>query len=208
MSLSHLSRRQFSKLTSATILGIAASLSLSLTGCSAFADISAWIPLATAAIDGIVTVLGALMPPGVSTIVALVKAGLADLAAAIAQYNADSDPAHKATLLARIRTLLNDIALNFQAFLNSLNLGANPIITVIIGLSNVILAAIAGFMGQLPAPPATGGGSAKGMTVSTSYTLGGKRFPIVPKYYKRAADFARDYNAVAVADGHPEIVIR
>lgn len=204
-----LSRRQFSKLTSATLLGIAASLSLSLTGCSAFADISAWIPLATAAIDGIVTVLGALMPPGAGAIVALVKAGLADLAAAIAQYNGDSDPSHKATLLARIRTLLNDVALNFQAFLNSLNLGANPIITVIIGLSNVILAAIAGFQGQLPAPaPAAGGGSAKGMTVSTSYTLGGKRFPIVPKYYKRAADFARDYNAVAVADGFPQIVIK
>jgi hypothetical protein len=202
--MANLSRRQFSKLASATLLGLATSASISLTGCSAFANISAWIPVATTAIDGIVSLLGALVPPPAAAIISAVKAALADLGATIAQYNADTNPADKATLLSKIRTLLNDVASNFQNFLVQLNLAGNPIITIVIGLANIIFAAIAGFLNQLPPAPA----AAKGTTLSSTYHIAGANHQIVPKLYKSVGEFKKDFNAVCVADGHPEIAIK
>ena len=93
---------------------------------------------------------------------------------------------------------------NFQSFLDQLHIGTNPIETIIIGLANIFLAAIAGFLGQLPAPA----GGAKTKTLTTSFKLGGKSMVIVPRYYKHASDFKSDWNRVCAADQHPEIELK
>jgi hypothetical protein len=194
-----LTRREFSKRTGTGLLALATGLSFTLTGCNVFDSIANWIPTGIAAINGIITVLGALVPPQALVIISLVKAALADLAATVNQYRNDTEPTHKDTLLHKIRTILADIVQNFQSFLDALNLGSNPIEAVVIGLANIILSAIAGFIGQLPAPPA---GT---VPVATTFHVGGRQMPITPKLYKNNKGFIADYNQVAEIFHHPEI---
>jgi hypothetical protein len=198
-------RRNFvQRVGSFALLAIAAGSSVALVGCSVFANIVNWIPVGLAAIESIVTLLGPLVPPGALGIIMLIKAAFADLSAALNQYNSDSNPADKATLLAKIRTLLNDIAVNFQSFLNVLNLGNNPIVAIVIGLANIILNAIAGFLGQLPA--AAGGGGTRVMAATMK--VGAETRPITPKVYKSTGEFKRAFNAVCVANNHPEAELK
>lgn len=167
------------------------------SGSNVFKDILSWVPTAVSAINGIVTVLGPLMPPGSAAIITLIDAGLATLAATVTQYENDTNPADKATLEAKIRTILNDVLTNFQQFLGTLHLGMNPILAVVIGLANVILAAIMGFLGQLPP-----------VTANPTYRLNGLSHAVTPKFYKSVAAFKKDYNAVCAANNHPEIEIK
>jgi hypothetical protein len=193
-----MNRRQFGKTTGIGLLAVVTGGSVFMEGCSVFADIVSWTNIAGIALDGIVTVLGSFMPAGGLVIINAIKAFLTDLAGAATEYQNDTNPADKATLLAKIRTLLADIATNFQSFLQQINLGSNPIINVVIGIAQVILGAIMGFMGQLPA-------GAK--TLSATMTIGGKTMPVVPRYYKSANDFKRAYNDTVTSLGHPEIQI-
>lgn len=191
------SRRQF---TSTALFGAFVSvLPLALMGCGIFSDILTWTAVAGVALDGIVTVLGNFMPPGGAALITAIKSFLTDLAGAVTEYQNDTNPADKATLLAKIRSLLSDIATNFQSFLSQINLGNNPIVNIVLGLAQVILAAIAGFLGQLPA--------AGTKILSSSVSIGGKSITVVPKYYKRVADFKSDYNSVCAANGRTEIEI-
>lgn len=190
-------RRQFVERT-LLFLGVLMA-PFTMVACNVFSDILAWVPIGIAAVNGIVTVLGAFMPPGATAVIALVKAAFADLTATITQYQQDTNPADKATWEAKIATILNDIAANFQSFLNSLNLGNNPIEAIVIGLANVFLAAIAGFLGQLPSTS---------KTLAMTARVGTKSFTVVPKFYKKASDFKKDWNAVCSADGHPEIELK
>lgn len=194
-------RRQFT--SSLALLFVALAAPFAMLGCGIFSDILAWVPVGISAINGIVTVLGALLPPSAVSIIALIKTAFTDLTATINAYNADTNPADKATLLAKIRTLLAEIAANFQSFLDQLNLGNNPIEAIVIGLANVFLAAIQGFLGQLPAPA---GGATK--TLTATFRVDRKTMPLAPKYYKHPADFKHDWNLVCIADGHPEIEIQ
>jgi len=193
-----ISRRNCNKLWGSVALFLAAGISPFATGCGIFSDILAWTNIAGIAIDGIVNVLGPFMPPGGGQIIQLIKAFLTDLAGTVTEYENDTNPADKATLLAKIRTLLGDIATNFQSFLAQINLGANPIVNVVIGLAQVILAAIAGFLGQLPTPA----------TIPLRFSVSGKPLVVAPVYYKRVSDFKAAYNAVCIADGHTELELR
>lgn len=195
-----ISRRNYSKLCgSAALLCFGGILPFAMTGCGVFSDILAWTNIAGVAIDGIVTALGSFMPLGGVLIINAIKVFLADLAGAVTEYQNDTNPNDKATLLAKIRTLLTDIASNFQSFLAQINLGTNPIVNVVLGLAQVILAAIAGFIGQLPTGAAA---------LSPSIRIGTKVVTVTPKYYKHVQSFVADYNSVCVANGHVELEIR
>lgn len=191
-------RRGFNKTLGLGSLFVLIGSSLSLEGCSVFDSILTWVPIGLTALQGIVTVLGPLIGPAAG-IITLIKAAFADLSAAVSAYKNDTNPADKATLLAKIRTFLGDIVNNFQTFFNALNIGNNPILNIVIGLANVILAAIEGFMGQLPATGTK--------TPTTSFHVGTRQLTVTPKFYNRVSDFKHDYNAVASAGGHPEISI-
>ncbi|SRR5258708_6598253 len=197
-----MNRRNFVKGSYSGLLYLAIGGSaFTMTGCNVFDDILAWVPVGLTALEGITTVLGPLLGPGAAAVITIIKAGFADLSAAVSEYRSDTNPADKATLLARIRTFLSDIVNNFQSFLNALNLGNNPIINIVIGLVDVVLAAIEGFMGQLPpAPVGT-------KPVPKEFKLGTQVHVIVPKFYKSVGDFKRDYNSIATTNGHPEVII-
>lgn len=198
----NINRRIFIKNSSFSLLVLAIGSVASLSGCTAgsvFTNILSWIPTAVSAINGIVTVLGPFMPPGSAAIITLIDAALASLSATITEYNNDTNAADKATLLAKIRTILNDVSTNFQSFLNTLGLGTNPIVAVVIGLANIILSAIAGFLNQIPQSPTT---------TSISYRLNGMSHTVTPKLYKSVKAFKSDYNAMCVANNHPEIELK
>lgn len=196
-----LTRREFGKKTGLGFMALATGASISLTGCNVFDDILAWVPVGIAAINGIVTVLGPLVPPPAFAIITLVKAALADLTAAITQYRNDTNPADKDTLLHKIRTILADIVTNFQSFLDALNLGTNPIEAIVIGLASVILSAIEGFLGQLPQPtPAP--------APPAMVRLGSRNMPITAKLYKNTKDFKSAYNQICVVFHHEEIELK
>ena len=199
----NISRRVFAKVAGAGTLALAAGTSLFLVGCSVFDSILTWIPIGITAINGIVTVLGAFLPAGGAIIIGLVKAAFADLAATITEYKSDTNPADKATLLAKIKTILGDIVTNFQAFLNQLNIGGNPIEAVVIGLATGVLDALMGFFGQLPPAPAAG------KALSSTFRVGpnGRLVTIVPTIYKDVNAFKSAYNGVADSNGHPELDI-
>lgn len=192
-------RRNFVKGSSTGLLYLAVGSSLALDGCNVFDDILTWVPIGLTALNGIVTILGPLVGPGPLVILGLVKAAFADLSAAVSEYKNDTNPTDKATLLAKIRTFLGDIVSHFQDFLNALNLGNNPIVAIVIGLANIVISAIEGFMGQLPSTGVT--------TLTTTLQVGNKSVPIIPKYYKNVNDFKKAYNSFASTNGHPEIVI-
>lgn len=199
----NITRRAFAKVAGAGTLALAAGTSLLLVGCTVFDNLLTWIPIGITAINGIVTVLGAFLPPGGAIIIGLVKAAFADLAATITEYKSDTNPADKATLLAKIKTILGDIVTNFQSFLNQLNIGGNPIEAVVIGLASVVLNALMGFFGQLPAAPTAG------KALSNTFRVGpnGKPITIVPTTYKNVNAFRSAYNGVADSNGHPELDI-
>lgn len=191
-----MNRRSFAK---KSLLFLAVGSALSLDGCNVFDDILNWIPVGLTALQGIITILGSLIPPPALAIITVIKAGFADLLAAVKEYNADTNPADKATLLAKIRTFLNDIVNNFQSFLNALNLGNNPIVNIVIGLADIIISAIEGFMGQLPPSAPT--------PLAMTLHVGSKSVTVVPKFYKSVADFKKAYNSIATSNGHPEVII-
>ena len=115
------SRRHFNGI--AIFAALASAMPFALTSCGIFPDILAWTSVAGVALDGIVTALGSFMPPGGVALITAIKSFLSDLAGAVTEYQNDTNPADKAPLLAKIRTLLTDIAANFQSFLAQINLG-------------------------------------------------------------------------------------
>ena len=198
MIMKTVTRRDFGKLAGTGVLSLAAVGSMEFSGCSStvFSQILSWIPIGISAITGIVTVLGPLVPPQALLIIGLVKAAFADLSATVN----DPNPADKATWLAKIRTILNDIVTNFQSFLAQLNLGGNPIEAIVLGLAQVVLSALAGFLGQLPA--------AGGKTVSETFRIGrGRLVAYTPHFYKSVNEFKTAYNSVCVANNHQEVEI-
>ena len=171
--------------------------SMVMVGCTVFDDILTWIPVGLTALQGIVTVLGTLISPAAMQVIVLIKLGFTDLQAAVSQYNGDTNAADKATVLAKIRTILADLVTNFQSFLGDLSLGNNPVVNIVVGLANVILAAITGFEGQLPATTTK--------TLGTTFRVGNKVQTVVPKFYKKTSTFKSDYNAVCAQYNHPEL---
>lgn len=194
-------RRGFGKMAGTGMLALASGVSFTLTGCGVFDDILTWIPIGITAITGIVTVLGALVPPEGLVIINIVKAAFADLAATVTQYKNDTNPADKATLIAKIRTLLVDIVANFQSFLDQLNIGNSPIEAIVIGLANVVLSALAGFLGELPA-------TGTRMLSGTFHVGHSAPHTYSTHLYKRVKDFKSAYNAVCASHNHPEIEIQ
>jgi hypothetical protein len=197
-------RRGFLKMTGAGgLILCTGGASMLLEGCppasTIFADIVAWIPTAKNAFKGILTILGPFLPAGAQVLADAVFASLDTVAAAVAEYNA-APAAAKATALGKIRVVLQVVADNIQTFLNDFNLTGNPIIAVVIGLAEVILSTIAGFIGQLPIA-----GHKVGLG-RTSVTFSGVSKPIVPKM-RTLKQFRNDYNAVTEANGQSQIDI-
>jgi len=173
-----------------------------IEGCNAasvFANIENWVSVGEKAFAGIVTLLGPFLPPGATAIIAVVNASFATLMAAIKEYLA-SPAAGQPAILPKIEAALQSIADNIQTFLTALNITGNPIVAVVIGLAQLILATIAGFLNGLPVAK----NGAKTYRVRSVVTVGGQSAPIVPKM-RSISSFKSAYNGIAESNGHAEI---
>lgn len=191
-------RRNFLKMAgTGAIMVSAGGLSLATSGCNIIQDIQNWIPVGLAALNSIQTLLGPLVSPAVTPFITIIKTGFADLLAATQAYANDTNPADKATSIAKIQTALNDITTNFENLFNTLPGGA--IVSLAFGLAQIVLTTIAGFITQLPPAPAT-----SSLKMRTTFTIKGQAVNIVP--VKRSVRrFKGDWNSAAVAAGHPEL---
>lgn len=179
---------------------------LLLEGCAGIlATIEAWAPVAKNAVAGFVTILGPFLPPGSTVIIAAINASIDATVAAIMEYMA-APAANKNGLLAKIQLALKDIADNVQTFLHGLNIAGNPIVSVVIGLAQVLLSTIAGFINSLPIPtPAPAG--ARNVVMASEFRVGNQRVAIIPK--KRSlGGFKHDWNQVAEANGQSQIDLK
>jgi hypothetical protein len=174
--------------------------SLFMAGCtwsSVESAIAAYVPVGLAAFNGVLMLLSAagVIPPGTSTaigaLVVLIKAGFADLLAAVQEYQ-NAPAAQKVTFKEKIAELLTVLGDNIQKFMTDISVSDNKLLQLVTGLVSLILTALAGFSAQLPAP----------LAGRKKLTVGGK--PITPKLIS-LKDFKRQYNQLAGAASHPEI---
>ncbi len=175
-----------------------------LEGCGAnsatvFAQIEAWVAVGEKAFAGIVTLLGPFLPPGAQALIALVNAAFTTLLAAVQEY-LNSPAAGQPAILPKIEAALQAIADNIQMFLTALNITGNPIVAVVIGLAQLILATIAGFLNALP----VAAGGAKTYRVRSVVTVGGVSAQVIPKR-RSLSSFRGAYNSIAESNGHSEI---
>jgi hypothetical protein len=195
-----MTRRMFTKQTGAGILVLAAGgAAIALEGCSVsnvFTDVVNWEPVGKAAVQGIITLLqgAGLVSPGIGLLIPVILAGFDELLVDVKTYQALNPP--PAGALAKIVVVFNLIVSNFQDMLAQLNVTANPIITTVVGLAQIIIGTIAGFIGKLP--------TAAGKVLGNTFKVGGQMIAYVPQARTRRA-FKKDFNRVAVAGGHPEI---
>jgi hypothetical protein len=174
-----------------------------LSGCPSFGGItsaiSTYVPVGLAAFNGVLLLLtsAGVIPPGTSTaigaLVLLVKAGFADLLAAVQEYN-NAPAAQKVTVKEKISLILAVIAANIEKFASDIvgMVSDNKLLQVVTGLLTLILATLAGFSGQLPAP----------LAGRKTLSVAGKA--VTPKLLP-LKDFKKQWNQLAGAGGHPEV---
>lgn len=171
-------------------------LGSSIFGLAGCISLSALINIIVSALASLQTLLGSLIPPAAAVILTAVKAGLADLSAAIAQYDA-APASEKTTLLAKIDLLLTDIVSNFQLFINQVLPGAGTLVTVIEGIVELILSTIAGIRGDFP----------QSSTLSAmSIRMSRGTVAIVP-VRRDAKRFKKSFNTLVANAGYPQAEI-
>jgi hypothetical protein len=197
-------RREFGKLSGWAIFLMAIGASVFETGCGIMDTILAWVPVGLNAFSGILTVLsgaGIVIGPGPAAIITLIKAGFSDVTLAIQQYEAIKPP--PAGALAKIDAVLNLLVQNFQNFLTSINIQNSAVATLVIGLAEVILTTISGFVAALPAStpmPLTKVGLAR------QVRIGGHTLNTTPVKNPSIHQFKKDWNKAAGT--HSEIFIK
>jgi hypothetical protein len=189
-------RRSFVKMSTGALAMIGAGGSGLLTaGCPTLEqDIEHWVPLGISALTGIQNLLGPIAAP-FAPIINNIKTGFSDLLAATEEYANDTNPADKANAVAKIQTALNDITANFENLFNQLPGGA--IVELAFGLAQIVLSTIAGFIGQLPAMPAT-------VTMRKTFTVKGQTITITPVLRTKRA-FKKVWNSAVDAAGHSNL---
>ena len=196
-------RRDFGRLTAKGLLLAAVGSSLALDGCNVAQDILNWEPLGLAAFNGVVTMLETFgvitADPALVVLIGLIRTAFSDLAADAQLYLSIQPP--PAGALAEIQAVLALIAGNIKTLFSQIQTNFAPIINLIIGLAQLILGTIAGFLNQIAAKSGQ-----KTLTLSNTFEVGRTMYaytPITPS----PKTFRSDWNAVCKSQGHPEISI-
>jgi len=188
-------RRQFFEVSGKGTLGTAMLLSTAgssaflLSGCSVWTDIENWIPVGEAALNSILSVLsanGVALAPAIQTVVGLIEAGFTALLAAIKEYQSVT-PAPVGAL-AKVHEAFQAIVDNFTTFLEALKV-SSPLLSIIVGLAQIVFSTIAAFVNQIPPAPAPAA-SLKMHAVS----VGGIPVSVAAKSRTRRA-FKKDWNS-------------
>lgn len=121
-------------------------------------QIAAYANIGLQAFQSVVDLLvgGGVIQPGqgqtIDAVIALVKAGFADIQTAVAAYeNAPAD--QKQTALQKVSLAVQIAQENIQQFWNDLHIPDEKLSALIQGLLGIILSTLAGFAAQLPPPP-------------------------------------------------------
>jgi len=182
---------------SAFLVGCASSSTSSI-----LEDIEKWIPVGEDAVNGIISLLqgAGLITPPIQLIITAIETGFSDLATDIQSYENLNPP--PTTVPAKIDAVLSLLIQNIQALLSQANIGG-PLVVIIGGLAQVILSTIAGFLNKVTTVAQLR--SAKLLTGQLK--IGKTTVSYVPQA-RTIGRFKKDYNAVAKANGHPEIELK
>jgi hypothetical protein len=191
-----MNRRQFSSLA---LLGVVSAWfgSVAASCGSIYAQIAAYVGVGIQAFQAVVNLLSGAgiiaLPEGtlITAILTLVKAGWADVQAAIAAYNA----APATTLAGKISAALTAVQMMIQQFWSDVKIPDAALSSTVAGLLGLIVSTIAGFLAALPPAPAPA--AAKPLVKTLNIT------PVkltVPQ-------FRTKFNAILTAGGHSAYVI-
>lgn len=190
-----ITRRGFAALCARGMLAIALGISSMAGSCaSVFADILNYVGVGLKAFSVIVAMIGP-AAAAVAPWIALINAGFADLQATVTEY--DSAPAaNKATLLGKIRTIIQALIDNFSAFLAQVPLGGTLEATIF-GLVQLIVSTLGGYLAQLP------GVAARRIMLRSRNNAA----QTVQPAKRSIAEFRKEFNAQVVAGGYPSYQI-
>jgi hypothetical protein len=185
------------------LLFMALGTSVVLTGCAVMTDILNWVPAGLTAVTGVLTLLsgaGIVLGPGVALLITAIQAGLTDLKLAVQEYQSTTPPPVGA--LAKIDTFLSDLVNNIGNVLRQLPQA--PIISLVVGIFQLVLSMIEGFVARMPAAATTGLVKTQA-AFKRPITVGGKVLVITPRANTSKGAWVRDYNKLVAASGHSEV---
>src|ERR1039458_8691232 len=141
-----LNRRAFSMKAGKLLLAGAAFTVLPITGCNWVAFLAHYIPIINGGISTIETYFGAALPIGVAGLIDSVKAILADIGTACAEYEV-APAASKATILGKIEVFLKGVVDGFQQILDNFGLfGTVP--AIVLGVINIVISTLEWLIGK------------------------------------------------------------
>lgn len=170
-----------------------------------FTNILRYVSIGLSGFTSIVNILigAGIVPVGTGTsvgvVIALVKAGFADLQTAVDAYNAAAT-ADKKNLEQKIAIVLQDLQNEITVFWNNLNIPDPKLALLIQGLLEVITTTLAAFSSQLP--PASTSSSA-----AMAPMMRAKRLAMVP-HTRSEKQFKDDFNSILHANGYDQFAIR
>jgi hypothetical protein len=196
-----MNRRNFGRTCFLALAGLVFMAPMALVGCADFGSVLNYITLT---LGIIMTVAAPFLPPGISTIVALVKAGLADVSATVTQYDA-APAANKASLLDKINLIVTEVITNFQQLIAQLLPNAGPLTSLIENLAEDIIGAITGWVDDLAGTTSTVPAQ---VTAAKAGTLHLANTSIVIKPWKcDAKKYRATVNAQLTAAGRSDLAL-
>lgn len=201
-----ITRRDFAKRTGLGLLVAAVGGSMfSMEGCNFAGDILNWAPIGLAAFNSLVTMLetfGIINPaaPALGILVAAVRTAFADLIADVQFYQSIQPPPVGA--VAKIQAVLTILAQNIKNLFGQINTTAAPIVNLIIGLSQLLLGVIAGFLNKINSQLGI-----KTATLSNTFSVGGQTVSYLPLQISQKA-FKSQFNNICASQGHYEMYLK
>jgi hypothetical protein len=171
----------------------------STTEAAIMTDIKNWAPTGKTAFDAIATILidSGVIPLGFAA-QAIIDDLFNQLEEDASAYLAINPPSSGA--LAQVEATFNIILTNLQSFFAGLNIAPGSLLTLILGLAEIIFSTIAGFISQLP-PSATL--TSLKNSFGTAYRVGRRSITVVAVVRSRKK-FEIDLNSVLEAGGRQD----
>src|ERR1035437_2654382 len=135
-----ISRRKFGITTGRLLMAGTTLAFLPFNGCNWVSTLAHYIPVINGGISTIETFFGAALPIGVSAILDSVKAILADIGTACADYAA-SPAILKASILGKIEVFLKGIVDGFQQILDHFG-SYGPVPAIVLGVINIAISTL------------------------------------------------------------------
>lgn len=189
-TLAVMPRRQFIGYMTKGAAAVVIVGTVGLEGCSLAQDIQNWVPVGIASMKSIEAVLTANGFPLSGTLLAYfndVIVALNAVDAAAMEYSATTPP--PVTAVQKLQAAIKAVTDQLATFLSALSLPGGGIVSLIVGLAQIIISTIMAFANRIPTP-ATG---TRVATISSSYKVGATTFSVLPISRSRRA-FKHDFN--------------